>query len=137
MSILGEALGIDPQAFNRGAENQIKLQQLQRIEQERLDRMKLKSPMVDRTVGIGSAPTFDSSDYASPQIGVVTTPEVTVEKLPPIVTDDSTTYKAPEKTDDKKDEVVLQPSADELANAEKEELHVQGMPWKVVDKDGV
>jgi len=137
MSILGEALGIDPQAFNRGAENQIKLQQLQRIEQERLDRMKLDSPMVDRTVGIGSAPTFDASDYASPQIGVVTTPEVKVEELPPIVSDDSTTYKAPEKTDDKKDEVVLQPSADELANAEKEELHVQGMPWKVVDKDGV
>ena len=136
MSFLGEALGIDPQAFNRGAENQIKLQQLQRIEQERLDRMKLKSPMIDRTVGIGSAPVFDSSDYASPQVGVVTTPEVTVEKLPPIVTDDATTYKAPEKTDTKKDEVVLQPSADELANAEKEELHVQGMPWKVVDKDG-
>jgi hypothetical protein len=119
MSILGEALGIDPQAFNRGAENQIKLQQLQRIEQERLDRMKLKSPMVDRTVGIGSAPTFDSSDYASPQIGVVKTPEVTVEKLPPIVTDDSTTYKAPEKTDDKKDEVVttkVEEPADPMAN---------------------
>ena len=82
MSILGEALGIDPQAFNRGAENQIKLQQLQRIEQERLDRMKLKSPMIDRTVGIGSAPTFDASDYGSPQVGVVTTPEVKVEQLP-------------------------------------------------------
>tara|TARA_R100000231_G_scaffold47840_1_gene40937 strand:- start:11756 stop:13561 length:1806 start_codon:yes stop_codon:yes gene_type:complete len=104
MSILGEALGIDPQAFNRGAENQIKLQQLQRIEQERLDRMKLDSPMVDRTVGIGSAPTFDASGFGSPQVGVVTTPEVKVEKLPPIA--DTTTYVAPEKTETKKDEVV-------------------------------
>ena len=82
MSILGEALGIDPQAFNRGAENQIKLQQLQRIEQERLDRMKLKSPMIDRTVNVGSAPVFDSSGYGSPQIGVVKTPKVEVEELP-------------------------------------------------------
>ena len=119
MSILGEALGIDPQAFNRGAENQIKLQQLQRIEQERLDRMKLDSPMIDRTVGIGSAPTFDSSDYASPQVGVVTTPEVKVEQLPPIVSGDTNTYKAPEKTDDKKDEVVttkVEEPADPMAN---------------------
>ena len=119
MSILGEALGINPQAFNRGAENQIKLQQLQRIEQERLDRMKLKSPMVDRTVGIGSAPTFDASGYGSPQVGVVPTSEVTVEELPPIVADDSNTYKAPEKTDDKKDEVVttkVEEPADPMAN---------------------
>ena len=80
MSFLGEALGIDPQAFNRGAENQIKLQQLQRIEQERLDRMKLKSPMIDRTVGIGSAPTFDSSGYGSPMVGVVPPPaEIKIE----------------------------------------------------------
>ena len=91
MSILGEALGIDPQAFNRGAENQIKLQQLQRIEQERLDRMKLKSPMIDRTVNVGSAPVFDSSGYGSPQIGVVPPrEEVKVETLPSKIELDST-----------------------------------------------
>jgi len=120
MSILGEALGIDPQAFNRGAENQIKLQQLQRIEQERLDRMKLKSPMIDRTVGIGSAPTFDSSGYGSPMVGVVPPPaEIKIETLPPISDTDTTTYKAPEKTDDKKDEVVttkVEEPADPMAN---------------------
>ena len=90
MSFLGEALGIDPQAFNRGAENQIKLQQLQRIEQERLDRMKLDSPMIDRTVNVGSAPVFDSSGYGSPQIGVVETPKVEVENLPSKIDLDST-----------------------------------------------
>ena len=124
MSILGEALGIDPQAFNRGAENQIKLQQLQRIEQERLDRMKLKSPMINRTVGIGSAPTFDASDYGSPQVGVVTTPEVKVEQLPPIVSNDKTGADnrvgfGDLTTDDKKDEVVttkVEEPADPMAN---------------------
>ena len=125
MSILGEALGIDPQAFNRGAENQIKLQQLQRIEQERLDRMKLKSPMVDRTVGIGSAPTFDSSDYGSPMVGVVPPrEEIKVETLPPIVTDDKTGADSRVgfgdlTTDDKKDEVVttkVEEPVDPMAN---------------------
>ena len=62
-SFLGTALGTDPQAFQRGAENQLKLQALQRAEQDRLNLKNYAPNQMNLGVTLRDQPNLDSSQF--------------------------------------------------------------------------
>ena len=78
-SFLGTALGTDPQAFNRGAENQIKLQALQRAEQARLNLKNYAPDQMNLGVQLRDQPNLDSSGFGSEQL-FIEPPKVVDEK---------------------------------------------------------
>jgi len=78
-SFLGTALGTDPQAFNRGAENQLKLQELQRAEQARLNLKNYAPNQMNLGVQLRDQPNLDSSKFGSDQL-FIEPPKVVEEK---------------------------------------------------------
>jgi len=83
-SFLGTALGTDPQAFNRGAENQIKLQALQRAEQARLNLKNYAPDQMNLGVQLRDQPNLDSSGFGSEQLFIE--PPKVVEEKPKVET---------------------------------------------------
>ena len=79
-SFLGTALGTDPQAFNRGAENQLKLQALQRAEQARLNLKNYAPNQMNLGVNLRETPNLDSSKFGSDQLFIE--PPKKVETVP-------------------------------------------------------
>lgn len=67
-SFLGTALGTDPGAFQRGTEQQIALQNMQRAEQARLNLQKYGGTQPDLGVSLRERPDLDPSGYGSDQI---------------------------------------------------------------------
>ena len=84
-SFLGTALGTDPQAFQRGAENQLKLQALQRAEQDRLNLKNYAPNQMNLGVNLRETPNLDSSQFGSDQLFIEppkkVEPEVKVETI--------------------------------------------------------
>ena len=78
-SFLGTALGTDPQAFQRGAENQLKLQALQRAEQARLNLKNYAPNQMNLGVNLREQPNLDSSQFGSDQL-FIEPPKVVDEK---------------------------------------------------------
>lgn len=78
-SFLGTALGTDPQAFNRGAENQLKLQALQRAEQARLNLKNYAPDQMNLGVQLRDQPNLDSSGFGSEQL-FIEPPKIVDEK---------------------------------------------------------
>ncbi len=83
-SFLGTALGTDPQAFNRGAENQLKLQGLQRAEQARLNLKNYAPNQMNLGVNLRETPNLDSSQFGSDQLFIE--PPKKVEEKPKVET---------------------------------------------------
>ena len=82
-SFLGTALGTDPQAFQRGAENQLKLQALQRAEQDRLNLKNYAPNQMNLGVNLRETPNLDSSQFGSDQLFIK--PPKKVEAKPKII----------------------------------------------------
>ena len=83
-SFLGTALGTDPQAFQRGAENQLKLQALQRAEQDRLNLKNYAPNQMNLGVQLRDQPNLDSSKFGSNQLFIE--PPKIVEEKPKVET---------------------------------------------------
>ncbi len=83
-SFLGTALGTDPQAFQRGAENQLKLQALQRAEQDRLNLKNYAPNQMNLGVQLRDQPNLDSSQFGSDQLFIE--PPKIVEEKPEVKT---------------------------------------------------
>ena len=83
-SFLGTALGTDPQAFNRGAENQLKLQALQRAEQARLNLKDYAPNQMNLGVTLRDQPNLDSSQFGSDQLFIEPPKKVEPEVVKPI-----------------------------------------------------
>ena len=83
-SFLGTALGTDPQAFQRGAENQLKLQALQRAEQDRLNLKNYAPNQMNLGVNLRETPNLDSSQFGSDQLFIE--PPKKVEEKPKVET---------------------------------------------------
>jgi len=84
-SFLGTALGTDPQAFNRGAENQLKLQGLQRAEQARLNLKNYAPNQMNLGVQLRDQPNLDSSQFGSDQLFIEPPKKVEPEVVKPEV----------------------------------------------------
>ena len=82
-SFLGTALGTDPQAFNRGAENQLKLQELQRAEQARLNLKNYAPNQMNLGVNLREQPNLDSSQFGSDQLFIEPPKKVDPEVVKP------------------------------------------------------
>ena len=83
-SFLGTALGTDPQAFQRGAENQLKLQALQRAEQDRLNLKNYAPNQMNLGVNLRETPNLDSSQFGSDQLFIEPPKKVEPEVVKPI-----------------------------------------------------
>ena len=83
-SFLGTALGTDPQAFQRGAENQLKLQELQRAEQDRLNLKNYAPNQMNLGVNLRETPNLDSSQFGSDQLFIEPPKKVEPEVVKPI-----------------------------------------------------
>ena len=83
-SFLGTALGTDPQAFQRGAENQLKLQALQRAEQDRLNLKNYAPNQMNLGVNLREQPNLDSSQFGSDQLFIEPPKKVEPEVVKPI-----------------------------------------------------
>lgn len=83
-SFLGTALGTDPQAFQRGAENQLKLQALQRAEQDRLNLKNYAPNQMNLGVQLRDQPNLDSSQFGSDQLFIEPPKKVEPEVVKPI-----------------------------------------------------
>ena len=83
-SFLGTALGTDPQAFQRGAENQLKLQALQRAEQDRLNLKNYAPNQMNLGVQLRDQPNLDSSQFGSDQLFIKPPKKVEPEVVKPI-----------------------------------------------------
>ena len=83
-SFLGTALGTDPQAFQRGAENQLKLQALQRAEQDRLNLKNYAPNQMNLGVTLRDQPNLDSSQFGSDQLFIEPPKKVEPEVVKPI-----------------------------------------------------
>ncbi len=83
-SFLGTALGTDPQAFQRGAENQLKLQALQRAEQDRLNLKNYAPNQMNLGVQLRDQPNLDSSKFGSDQLFIEPPKKVEPEVVKPI-----------------------------------------------------
>ena len=83
-SFLGTALGTDPQAFQRGAENQLKLQALQRAEQDRLNLKNYAPNQMNLGVNLRETPNLDSSQFGSEQLFIEPPKKVEPEVVKPI-----------------------------------------------------
>ncbi len=83
-SFLGTALGTDPQAFQRGAENQLKLQALQRAEQDRLNLKNYAPNQMNLGVNLRETPNLDSSKFGSDQLFIEPPKKVEPEVVKPI-----------------------------------------------------
>ena len=83
-SFLGTALGTDPQAFQRGAENQLKLQALQRAEQDRLNLKNYAPNQMNLGVNLRDQPNLDSSQFGSDQLFIEPPKKVEPEVVQPI-----------------------------------------------------
>lgn len=161
--------GVDPGAFSRGAERQLRLQELQRANQTRLNLQQYAPQQTSQAVSTPAAPVYDPNAFAIQQrtpleneydvtIGpdggytahavVPRPPEITIEELPPPPppADKNAGLSIPSST-------VIMPKADQVGtptfkgevttvepkegtDVEKIDLQVQGMPWKVIEKDG-
>ena len=113
---LQTALGQDPNAFQRGAEAELKLQALQRAEQARLNQQQYAPPQQDLTVSLRSPENLDPNNFGSGSQLYIEPPKKKEEKkgpelntIPPpeIINEESDL----EKTDEK---VTLEPSGSAL-----------------------
>ena len=138
-SFLGTALGTDPQAFNRGAENQLKLQALQRAEQDRLNLKNYAPNQMNLGVNLRETPNLDSSQFGSDQLFIEppkkVEPEVkkTIEvpKVEESVTDESIVGDDQTVIDNKETntpETLVLPNFDDTAESDMSKIGVSKTP---------
>ena len=92
------ALGQDPNAFQRGAEAELKLQALQRAEQARLNQQQYAPSQQDLTVALRSPEKLDPNNFGSGDQLYIEPPKVEEKKEPEIKTIE--TPKVEEKVDE-------------------------------------
>jgi len=130
------ALGQDPNAFQRGAEAELRLQKLQRAEQARLNQQKYAPPQQDLTVALRSPENLDPNNFGSGDQLYIEPPKVEEKKDEPelnTVTPPEVINEEVEKTDEN---VTLEPSGSALtipnfdaeAESDMSKIGVSGTP---------
>lgn len=111
---LQTALGQDPNAFQRGAEAELKLQALQRAEQARLNQQQYAPPQQDLTVSLRSPENLDPNNFGSGSQLYIEPPKKKEEKKGPelnTIPPPEIINEEVEKTDEN---VTLEPSGSAL-----------------------
>ena len=157
---------VDPGAFARGAERQLRLQELQRANQTRLNLQQYAPQQTSQAVSAEAAPKYDPNTFKIGQrtplegetevymnenggytsIAPVPPPaKLEIQELP-VEEEKKAGVKVPPNT-------VIMPKGDQVGTPtfqgevttveptegtelEKNDLQLQGMPWKVIEKDG-